>query len=258
MLRKVTAPGGVRIASDVEGEGPPLVMVHGAGSARWTFDLVRPHLEHRFTVWTVDRRGRGDSEDGNPYELEREFDDVAAVAGEAGPGALLFGHSYGALVAVGAATRLDGLPRLALYEPPMGGVLAAEDWTDRFEAHVEAGERGIAMREFMRDVGGYSDQEIDAMEGTPAWEGRCAVSHTVPRELRAERAFALAELGLGALGTPSLLLIGSESPGWAHRSTAAFAAAIPAARVRTLEGHGHGASVSGPELLASELERFLV
>lgn len=245
------------IACEVEGDGPPLVMVHGAGSARWTFDLVRPHLQDRFEVWALDRRGRGDSADGNSYALDREFDDVAAVVREAGPEALLFGHSYGALVAAGAAARLDGLPRLALYEAPMGGVLADEAWTARFEARVAAGERDLAVRDFMTYVGGYSHEEVDAMEGTPAWHARLEVSPTVPRELRAERAFSADELRLGALGVPTLLLIGSESPGWARRSTDAFGAAIPNASERTLEGHGHGAAASAPELLASELRGFL-
>jgi pimeloyl-ACP methyl ester carboxylesterase len=232
-------------------------MVHGAGSGRWTFDLVRPHLQDRFTVWTIDRRGRGDSTDAGSYALEREFDDVVAVLREAGPDALLFGHSYGGLVAAGAAARLARVPRLAIYEAPMGGVLADEGWTGRFEHNVEAGERGLAVREFMSDVGGYTDEEIDAMEGTPAWQARLDASPTVPRELRAERAFSADELRLGELEAPTLLLVGSESPSWAQRSTRAFAAAIPNARVATLEGHGHGASVSGPELLASELRSFL-
>ena len=95
MLRHVTSPGGVSIACEVSGEGPPLVLVHGAGSARWSFDLVRPELESRFTVIAVDRRGRGDSSDGQGYEVEREFEDVAAVVRDAGEGALLVGHSYG-------------------------------------------------------------------------------------------------------------------------------------------------------------------
>jgi pimeloyl-ACP methyl ester carboxylesterase len=247
----------VRVACQVEGEGTPLVMVHGAGSARWTFEAVRPHLEGRFETWTVDRRGRGDSGDGDSYAIEAEFADVAAVVRAAGPGALLFGHSYGALVAAGAAARLDGLPRLALYEGPMGGVLADEAWTARFEARVESGQRELALREFMSDVGGYTDEEIDAMDGTPAWQARLEASPTVPRELRAERQLRTEELHLGKLRVPTLLLIGSRSPAWAKQSTDAFAAALPQAEVRTLEGHGHGASVSGPELLASELERFL-
>jgi pimeloyl-ACP methyl ester carboxylesterase len=257
LLRHVTAPDGVSIACQVEGEGAPLVMVHGAGSARWTFDLVRPHLQDRFQVWALDRRGRGESADADSYALDREFEDVAAVVREAGPGALLFGHSYGALVAAGAAARLDGMPRLALYEAPMGGVLADEAWTERFEAHLAAGERDRAVREFMSDVGGYSDAEIDAMEGTPVWQARLDVSPTVPRELRAEQALSSDELRLEELQAATLLLVGSESPDWARRSTDAFAAAIPESRVRTLTGHGHGAAASGPELLASELSDFL-
>jgi pimeloyl-ACP methyl ester carboxylesterase len=257
VVRHVTAPDGVRLACDVAGEGPPLVMVHGAGSARWSFDLVRPHLESQFTVWALDRRGRGDSGDGAGYALEREFDDVEAVVREASGDAYLFGHSYGGLVSAGAAVRLGRLPRLVLYEPPMGGVLADETWIERYEAHIAAGERNAAVRVFMHDVGGYSHEELDEMEGTPLWQARLEVSPTAPRELRAEREFKLDGLGLQGLAVPCLLLVGSESPGWARRSTDAFAAAIQGAEVRTLEGQGHGATISAPELLAAELERLL-
>jgi pimeloyl-ACP methyl ester carboxylesterase len=258
VLRHVAAPGGVSLAVDVGGSGPPLVMVHGAGSGKWGFDFVRPLLQPRFTVWAVDRRGRGDSGDGEDYSLEREFDDVAAVVREAGDGALLFGHSYGALVSAGAAGRLDGLERLVLYEPPMGGVLASEAWQQRFEARLAAGEPEEAVRLFLHDVGGYSHVEIDVMEGTPAWRQRLAVAPTVPRELSAERELATEDLGLDRLALACLLLVGSESPGWARRSTEVFAVAIPDVEVRTLEGQGHGAAVSAPALLAAELERFLL
>jgi pimeloyl-ACP methyl ester carboxylesterase len=258
MLRHIRAPDGVVLACEVAGDGPPLVMVHGAGSARWAFDLVRPHLERHFTVWALDRRGRGDSEDAADYAIEQEFEDVAAVVREAGRDAFLFGHSYGGLVAAGAATRLGRLPGLVLYEPPMGGVLAEDGWIERYESRVAAGERAVAVREFMHDVGGYKHEEIDAIEGTPAWRARLEAAPTVPRELRAEQAVSLDSLGLHGLAVvPCTLLVGSESPEWARRSTDAYAAAIDGAEVRTLEGHGHGAAVSGPELLAAELERLL-
>jgi pimeloyl-ACP methyl ester carboxylesterase len=243
---------------EVSGSGPPLLMVHGAGSGRWGFDLVRPLLEPRFEVWALDRRGRGDSGDGDGYSVEREYEDVAAVVRAAGEGAMLFGHSYGGLVATGAARRIDGLTRLALYEPPMGGVLTDEAWLARFEADLGAGEPEEAVRRFLHDIGGYSHGEIDAMENTPAWEQRLAAAPTVPRELRAERALATDGLGLDRLDLPCLMLVGTESPEWARRSTEAFAGAIPGVEVRTLDGHGHGASVSAPALLADELERFLL
>jgi pimeloyl-ACP methyl ester carboxylesterase len=258
VLRHVTAPDGVRIACERSGEGPPLVLVHGAGSARWSFGLLRPLLEPRFTVIAVDRRGRGDSGDGSGgYAIADEFEDVAAVVREAGEGAVLFGHSYGGLVAAGAAALLPALSKLVLYEPPMGGVLADEDWIARYEQRVQAGDRPRAVRDFMRHVGGYGDDEIDVMQETALWAGRLAVAPTAPRELRAEGALTLTSLELDRLRVPCLMLLGSESPDWARRSTEAYAGALPDVTVRTLEGHGHGATVDAPELVAGELIRFL-
>jgi pimeloyl-ACP methyl ester carboxylesterase len=257
VLRHVTSPDGVSIACEVSGEGTPVVLVHGAGSARWSFDLVRPELESGFTVIAIDRRGRGDSSDGQGYEVEREFEDVAAVVRDAGEGAQLVGHSYGALIAAGAAQLLDDLPRVVLYEPPMGGVLADAGRIDRWERLITDGDRDLLLREFFHKVAGYSDDEIDELALSPVWERRKQVSPTLPRELRAELAFRLDRAALARLTTPTLMLLGSESPDWARRSTGAYSEAIPDAEVSILDGHGHGATTSGPELLAAELTRFL-
>ena len=82
---------------------------------------------------------------------------------DAGEGAVLFGHSYGGLVAAGAALRLE-LPRLALYEPAMGGGLSTEDTVTRWERLIQDGERDTVTREFLRDIGGYSDAHIDRLQ----------------------------------------------------------------------------------------------
>jgi len=252
----VTSPNGVSIACELSGEGRPLVLVHGAGSARWSFDLVRPALESRFTVTAIDRRGRGDSSDGEGYDVAREFEDVAGVVRDAGDGALLVGHSYGALIAAGAAQLLDGLRRLVLYEPPMGGVLAEPELIDRWERLIREEERDQMLREFFRRVAGYSEDAIDELALSPVWERRKQVSPTLPRELRAELAFTLDPGALARLATPTLMLLGSKSPEWARRSTDAYCEAIPNVEVRILEGHGHGATTSCPELLAAEITRF--
>jgi pimeloyl-ACP methyl ester carboxylesterase len=253
----VTTPHSVPIACEIGGDGPPLVLVHGAGSARWGFDLLRPLLEGSFTVMAIDRRGRGDSGDRERYSIQDEYADVAAVVDEAGEDAALFGHSYGALVAAGAAARLPRLDKLILYEPPMGAALADVPWIERFEARLEVGDRPAAMRAFLRDIGGYSNAEIEALEETPAWARRLAAAPTVPRELWAERALTLESLELGRLTASCLMLLGTESPDWAQRSTAAYAAALSDVRVHRLEGHGHGAAATAPELVADELIRFL-
>jgi pimeloyl-ACP methyl ester carboxylesterase len=255
VLRHVTAPDGVRIACEVRGQGPPVVLVHGAGSARWSFGLVVPHLERRFTVIAIDRRGRGDSTDGDGYALEREFGDVAAVVRDAGEGALLFGHSYGGLVAAGAALELE-LPRLALYEPAMGGVLASEERIGRWERQIAEDDRDTVVREFLREIAGNTEEQIDMLASTPLWEARREVVSTLPRELRAELLHRFDPSVFSGVETPTLLLVGSESPRWAVRSVDAYTHAIPNAEKRVLDGQGHGANLTAPELLAAELEGF--
>lgn len=255
MLRHVTAPDGVRIACEASGSGPPLVMVHGAGSARWSFGLVVPHLEDHFTVIAIDRRGRGDSSDGDEYALESEYRDVAAVVRDAGGEAMLFGHSYGGLVAAGAALELD-LPRLALYEPAMGGGLTTPEQIEHWERLIEEGDRDTVTREFLREITGMNDEAIDLLASTPLWEARRQIVPTLPRELRAERAHRFDGSLFSEVEAPTMLLVGSESPEWAGRSVDAHADALPGAEKRVLEGQGHGANMTAPELLAEELVGF--
>ena len=234
MLERVRTPEGVEIACEVSGQGPPLVAVHGAGSARWGWSFLRPLIEDRYTVIAIDRRGRGDSN-----------------AGGAEPP--LVGQSYGGRGSPGAAPAIEGLPRLVLYEPPMGGVLTEPSVVDRLESQIANGDRDAAVREFLHDIAGYEESEIDELRQSPVWELRKAVAHTLPRELRAECDFTLDRAALAELDIPVLMLIGSESPEWARRSTAAYSEALPNVTVHTLEGQGHGALAAAPELVASEL-----
>ena len=77
--------------------------------------LLAPH----FTVYTYDRRGRGDSGDTKPYAVKREVEDLAAVIDAAGGSAYVYGKSSGASLALEATSSLGGkVTKLALYEAP--------------------------------------------------------------------------------------------------------------------------------------------
>jgi pimeloyl-ACP methyl ester carboxylesterase len=179
------------------------------------------------------------------------------VVRDAGEDGFLFGHSFGGLIAAGAAALLDALPRLVLYEPAIGDGLAEPAAIDRWEQLLAAGEREQMVREFLRDTAGYSPDEIEAMRATATWSERLKAAPSVPREMRTARAVRLEGGSVGGTSTPTLLLLGTESPEWASRSVEAFSSALPDAVVHTLEGHGHGANVTAPELLASEIVRFI-
>jgi pimeloyl-ACP methyl ester carboxylesterase len=133
---------GTAIGYERSGHGPPLVLVHGttADHTRWT--PILPPLEQRFTVFALDRRGRGLSGDSGDYTIELEFDDVAAVVDSIGEPVVLLGHSYGALCSLEAALRTSNVQRLILYEPPIpaGVVIYAPAVIDRLKVLLDNGD----------------------------------------------------------------------------------------------------------------------
>jgi pimeloyl-ACP methyl ester carboxylesterase len=119
-MQTVLSKDGAAIAFDKSGKGPPLILVDGAlcyrasGPMGPLAALLAPH----FTVFTYDRRGRGDSGDSAPYAVEREVDDIDALIQEAGGSAFVYGISSGAALTLEAANRGCGIWKLALYEAP--------------------------------------------------------------------------------------------------------------------------------------------
>ena len=55
------------------------MLVHGTTSNYLSFRFVEPLLGKHFTLYAVDRRGRGESGDAPEYAIEREFEDLSAV-----------------------------------------------------------------------------------------------------------------------------------------------------------------------------------
>src|SRR5258707_12213181 len=97
-MPSVLSKDGARIAFDREGQGPALILVDGgmcyrdSGPARPLAKL----LTQRFTVYTYDRRGRGESSDTAPYAIDKEVEDLSALIQEAGGSAYVYGISSGA------------------------------------------------------------------------------------------------------------------------------------------------------------------
>lgn len=117
-MRHVTSSDGTRIAYEKTGEGPPLVIVGGSlGDHRFYIPLAS-ELARRFTVYNFDRRGRGQSEDTQPYAVERELEDLAALIDDAREPVLVYGHSAGSAFALRAAAADLSIAKLVLADPP--------------------------------------------------------------------------------------------------------------------------------------------
>jgi pimeloyl-ACP methyl ester carboxylesterase len=74
-MEKVTSRDGTTIAFDRLGEGPSVILVSGASTARGIHAEMAELLAADFAVFNYDRRGRGDSGDTLPYAIEREVED---------------------------------------------------------------------------------------------------------------------------------------------------------------------------------------
>ncbi len=117
--RFATSTDGARIAFDVAGSGPAVMLLHGGGQTRkaWHDAGYVTRLAADFTVVAVDLRGNGESdhpEDTEAYAIDRLCDDLIAVADEAGVSRFaLWGFSYGANIGRYLAARSDRADRVS-------------------------------------------------------------------------------------------------------------------------------------------------
>jgi pimeloyl-ACP methyl ester carboxylesterase len=263
-VTRVRSPDGTEIGYWTSGEGPPLVLVHGALGDHTRWDALRPYLEPHVTVHALDRRGRGASGDHPDYAIEREYEDVAAVidavAESSGTPVAVYCSSFGGVCAFGAAALTWNIRKLALYEawPPVDpeAFRPPEGFMDRAEALLAAGRPEEALELAYRELVGLSAQEIAAMKGQPSWPARIAAAHTIPREERAFLATRFDPDAAAAIAVPTLLLVGTETRQW-NTQAETVAAALPNARIEVLQGQGHVADLFAPEMVAERLLEFL-
>ncbi|WP_101297639.1 alpha/beta fold hydrolase [Halegenticoccus soli] len=261
-METITSADGTPIAFERTGSGPPLVLVHGSAGdhTRWELSEVRSAFAEHFTVYAVDRRGRGESGDAAEYELEREFEDVAAVVGSIDDPVVLLGHSYGALCCLEAALRTDNLRKLVLYEPPLpvgDHELYSEDVLAELAALLDDGENERALVLFLREVAEIPPAEIDVLRSAPNWPDRVAAARTLPRETRAPAEYEFDAARFADLVTPTLLLSGGESPKWFREATDAVNDALPNSRITILDGQQHVAMNTAPDLFIDEVLTFV-
>lgn len=240
------------------------MFIHGTTADHHSWDLMAPYLENRLQMCAVDRRGRGASGDTMPYAIEREFEDLAtvidAVADAAGGGVGVFGHSYGAVCALGAATLSDNVARLIAYEPFLNPdeLAAPPGMVERLEELLDAGDREGVVTTFYRLGLGMDDEALSAYTGLPSWPARVAAAHTVPRELRAEDAGVLDLQRLDGLTSPVLMLVGGLSRAFVHDDARAVAERVAHSEVRLLDGHEHVAHYEDPALVADAIADWML
>jgi pimeloyl-ACP methyl ester carboxylesterase len=253
----VISKDGTEIAFKRTGSGPPLLLVHGSAGdhTRWELFDVHSRLAQHFTVYAMDRRGRGGSGYSDQYEPEREFEDIAAVVDSIDEPVTLLGHSYGAFCALGASLITDNLHKLILYEPifQVGQhQFVSDDMIAEMEALLEKGKKEELLVLFMKEVARISADEIEVLRSAPNWQNRVNAAHTLLHEYAGTR-HEFEAVQFSRMTTPTLLLTGSESPAFYKEVTRVVDDMLPHSRIVTFQGHGHVAMNSAPDLFLEQI-----
>jgi pimeloyl-ACP methyl ester carboxylesterase len=263
-MKTVISKDGTSIAFDQSGQGPALILVAGATATRVAEQTFAATLAPHFTVFSYDRRGRGDSGDTAPYAVEREVGDIEALIEEAGGKAFVFGHSSGAVLALEAARLLPNkITKLAVYEPPFiidnSRPPVPENYVPHLIELVSSGRRGEAVEYFMIEAVGVPAEMVAQMRNSPIWPQVEAVAHTISYDgtimgdtMRGDPSTLKK---WAAVSVPTLVMVGGASHPFFHNGTQALVDILPNARYQTLPGQDHGPA---DDVLAPALEAFFL
>jgi pimeloyl-ACP methyl ester carboxylesterase len=260
-MNTLNSQDGTRIAFDKQGAGPALILVDGALSTRSSGskpDLAKL-LAQRFSVYSYDRRGRGDSGDTKPYAVEREIEDIDSLIDDAGGSAFLYGHSSGGCLALDATVNLgDRVKKLAMYEVPYNDDPAAQAaWGQYIRSLTEAldsGRRGDAVALFMAYVG-IPAAQIEGMRHAPFWGGMEAVAPTLAYDHEAIMGSdaSIPVERVQRVHVPTLVMAGGNGAPFMLETAKTLSQIIPGAKLSTLDGQTHDVH---PDALAPVLVEF--
>ena len=149
---------------------------------------------------------------------------------------------------------------MVLYDPGIevaGEEIYPNEVIERLEALLEAGDHDGVVATFMREVAGLPPETVEYMRSQPAWQALVAAAHTIPRELRAGKAYRLDPERFGDLVVPTLMLSGGESPAALRKAAEAVEETLPDSGIVVMAGQGHAAMDTGTDLFTTEVLRLV-
>lgn len=259
-MKTVRSKDGTELAYDVVGSGPPLVYITGASCFRRFMPIVHDSKQfgRDFTVYTYDRRGRGDSGDSTPGTVEREVEDIEAIIDASGGEAHLLGHSSGAVLAIEAALRISEKVRsMVIYD----AAYVSEDESAKRDYDelgrevyelLDEGKNARAMRTFLGGIG--TPRIFTALLPlVPGWRTMKELAPTLRYDIALTDSPPPLER-ISSIAVPTGVLVGEKSPSEMHGVAKQIAEAMPNGTFAQVSGQDHMVSAKA---LRPLLLRFL-
>jgi len=259
-MQKVISKDGTEIGFIKKGKGPPLLLVHGTTADHSRWGPIIPYFEDQFTVYAMDRRGRGLSGDSPNYHLLREAEDIAAVVESIDEPVNIIGHSHGAIASLEAALLTENIKRLILYEPPLplGIPTHPPGIPDKMQALIGSNKDAAALEVFFKEVVKMPDHEFEKYSALPVYKRRIELVNTIPRELTLNRTYSFEPEKFSELQIPVLLMLGGDSPDLFKNAIQVLHTTLPNNTVVVLHSQQHIAMDTNTELFVNETKKFLI
>lgn len=259
MMQTIISKDGTKIACNKSGNGPTVILIDGAFCSMDFGPMPKlvPLLSKHFTVITYDRRARGNSTDTQPYSVEREIEDIDALAQLADGPVNLFGISSGAILAIHAAAYGLNIDKLALLEPPFVvsplSKLPPDNSQEQLSRLIKKGDRSGAVNFYLKKVIRLPAIIAFILRLTTNWAKMKANANSLPYDAAVCGNFTLPVEELSAVYTPAMVIDSTKSPQSLRSAVAATARVLPNGRQISLKGSIHGVP---PKVLVPVLEKF--
>jgi pimeloyl-ACP methyl ester carboxylesterase len=256
-MRTIEA-NGTTISFAQSGEGPPLLLLHGAEADHAMFDAFAPLLAPHFTVIAYDQRDSGGTTNpASAYGFDDLADDAAALIAALGYGrAHVFGTSLGGAIAqVLAARHPDRIDRLVLSSAFRVGVPLPSINPDGFPRFLELRSRlpdtlpEFAEYFFPRDHIAAHPEVLGIFTGNKRTDAQRQRRGAIPQKP--------VTVELGAITAPTLVIAGAEDRLIPPAHTLALATEIKGARTAVIAATGHVGTIQNPAAVAAEVLNFL-
>jgi pimeloyl-ACP methyl ester carboxylesterase len=239
----VVSADGTKIAYEKVGSGPPVVVVGAGLNDRAMFTPLATIVSQRFTVYNYDRRGRGDSDTGDPQQwtIQREIEDLAAVLDAVGEPSHVFANCTGGMIAILAAASGVPMATLSLYEPPYWSPTTTDQQLRDLKQCIAEDRADDAVTIFARDIVGFiTDDSLEEFKQHPAWSAfQTMVPSTYYDAMINRHHLQIPYQELPKITVPTLVMRGDEGPQEIRDACARIAQEIPQATLLTMSGHGH-------------------
>ena len=251
----------MRIKWESQGEGAPVLLIHGLGYTREGWGPLRALLARRYRVISFDNRGIGESEiPPGPYRIEEMAGDAVDVLDEAGvERAHVVGTSLGGFMAQAlAADWPDRVDRLVLACTSPGGddAFPLPEGTRRLMAEAPDLPGQVALRRLVANALAPDAYE-ELIDEIVAYR----TAHPPDLLGWASQATAGAMWDAGdrcaRIEAPTLIIVGTADQVVDPRNTVLLAERIAGAQVHIIEDVGHLLFWEVPEQFAEIVEEFL-